>query len=682
MYIVCRSLSYPSMLYLIRDGIALMNALNGKLEKLFLSTNEGESISSFCMGSRHRKYFIGTYVGTVDLKNFRNGNTLGQGVKAKDIKKRESLAKSSISYQVSKICYCEDQNIVITGSHDSISRLYELDVDDFAPMREFKGGHNESEICTLEYSPNNLALYTGAINGTIAIWAVEVGRLAAVLQDSTNEITGIKDLYPYEALLASDTSGMIVCWDTKERIDAVSHTMKHPLLFKISGNLVGNMPQKVISLDNILMNNWTGKYENRFSRKSYEKTKSVQTWLASQDMVSTSYETHISMMAEYFKTDKGSLMNAVFKSETDIKEKRDSLITRVGLSRAPTLEIGLKPINKKSSLFTIMGFSGGTVNCLPIGFLLDHFNAKLTNTKEYNERRFDRFKQAIMRQETIDGSRIYGKYLKDIHAAVKSNSVMLVSLSSCSEFDTERELVSISTTQSPYSVVMTGSADGRVSFWSLDGDLHASVNMTTFEISKWSMPFDFVSIIENEVFRAIDMLEAVSGQQLDKATRDRLLRKYLYSNYMEPDIKCIQDRQREEDDSYKKKRKDYNEVEKKFANIKVEDTIAPTRIFSNFRQRKNSAPARPQSEMAKRLDKLMEASIQKSKSKHKVNFNERRRSSLFNHNANPMMIEIKNMASMALNVIGDNTTFKVSQQVYKIRPMSVGHAVKRYDTHD
>lgn len=660
----------------------MLNALNGKLEKLFLKSNEDETISSFCIGSRHRKYFVGTYVGTLELKNFRNGNTLGQGVRIKDIKKRENLAKSSLSYQVSMICYCEDQNLVITASHDSIARLYELDVDDFAPMRQFKGGHNDSEISTLEYSPNNLALYTGAIKGTIAIWAVEVGRLAAVLQDSSNEITAIKDLYPYEALLVSDTRGMIVCWDTKERIDAVTHTMKHPLLFKISGNLVGNMPQPAISFDIIRVNDWTGNYGNRFSRQSYFRTKPTQTWLSAQKMMAISYEAHISMMAEYFKTDENSLMNAVFRSETDIKDKNESLITRVSLSKAPTIEFGLKLKNEKSSFFAVVGFSRGTINCLPIEFLLDHFSAKLTNTKEYNERRFEKFKQAILRQETIDGSRIYSKYLRDIHSAVKSNSVMLVTLTSCSEFDTERHLVSISTAQSPCVVVMTGSSDGRASFWSLEGHLHASVNMATFEVSKWSMPFDFVSIIENDVFRAIDMLEAVNGQPLDKATRDRLLRKYLYSNYMEPDIKSIRDRQKQEDDIKNKKKQDYEELERKFANIKIEDAIAPTRIFSHFRHKKSSAPARPKSEMAKRLDKLMEESIEKPKSKPKVSFNEKRRSSLFIQKANPIMDDIKTMASLALNVLGDNTTVKVSQQIYKIRPMSVGHVIKRYDIDD
>lgn len=170
-------------------------------------------------------------MGIFSLYNCKSGEQLFQLVKAKEIHRRENKDQShgqKKSYEIVQIIYCEVQQIVFTLSCDSVARMYEVQREEFSFLKEFVGGHASAEMTAGAYSAETLTLYTGAANGTIAIWRVNFSKIENIFTASDSEITSIVDLFPYPCLLASNSKGMIQCWRVKES------TSQSPLLFLIS----------------------------------------------------------------------------------------------------------------------------------------------------------------------------------------------------------------------------------------------------------------------------------------------------------------------------------------------------------------------------------------------------------------------------------------------------------------
>ena len=226
----------------IRLGMFIYDGVTGRLSSCFVGFSNSKlpgSISAFCLGPLGRKFFIGDKMGLLSMYNAKTGEKLCQLVRPKTVKKIEEIDQANglkKSYAINSIVFCEDQNLLFTFSCDGVARIYEIISDEYNCLSEMRGGHDNSEITAGVYSRETLSLYTGGMNGTIAIWRVECSRLGTILRHSDSPITDIVDLYPYPCLLSSNGAGFIHCWRTRET------TQHSPLVFQIS---IGQLLHKV-----------------------------------------------------------------------------------------------------------------------------------------------------------------------------------------------------------------------------------------------------------------------------------------------------------------------------------------------------------------------------------------------------------------------------------------------------
>jgi len=85
--------------------------------------------------------------------------------------------------------YLDQANLLITGSWDSTIKVFDCK-DETSILRIMTGGHQESEITCLVYSETLGLLASAALNGLIAIWDFDMGKLEQILIGHENcEVT-------------------------------------------------------------------------------------------------------------------------------------------------------------------------------------------------------------------------------------------------------------------------------------------------------------------------------------------------------------------------------------------------------------------------------------------------------------------------------------------------------------
>lgn len=71
-------------------------------------------------------------------------------------------------------------------------------------MKVFCGGHQNSEILSMAFSPNFTMLATGSANGLISLWDFETSKLCGVLNtpQPLAEVTALEFADPYPILVS------------------------------------------------------------------------------------------------------------------------------------------------------------------------------------------------------------------------------------------------------------------------------------------------------------------------------------------------------------------------------------------------------------------------------------------------------------------------------------------------
>lgn len=113
--------------------------------------------------------------------------------------------------------YLDKEELIITVSFDSIIRLYKSPPDgsEAKLLRELRGGHLNSEISTVYYNHETLALLTGAYNGTIGYWNFENSKLDYLYVDKESEVTSLYIPFPFKCILSTSADGFLYGWKIK-----------------------------------------------------------------------------------------------------------------------------------------------------------------------------------------------------------------------------------------------------------------------------------------------------------------------------------------------------------------------------------------------------------------------------------------------------------------------------------
>lgn len=481
----------------------------GKIKKVIgdlIDDKMPGDITAFCMGPRLRKFFIGDNSGLVRLYNIKSGEYISSIVGTADIKARAgTLDKKQFkkSYEVSHVIFVEDQNIIIAASCDSVIRVYEAKENDQATLlRELRGGHREADISVAEYCRETLTLYSGGVNGTIACWNFESSRLAAVFMDDENDITSMKDLFPYPCLLVANSRGTITCWRTKD------FKKSYPLMFKIcvhdhpSAHHIKSVSSLITVKLQLPVLDSQGNGRPVFSASSFYDQDALLRPVDHHRFKAKPIDEVKKMMAPYFGPH--------------------------------------HPVDASDHHHAIIGTGGGEIYIYNLDAFMRAFKVEELPAAEYNLKRAEKFKISLMRKDNVNGDKTAEKlhselmqlYPKDKTPFFLNSSVFV----KC--WKAHRDAIcSLDTIAERTEGFISAGKDKFIKVWSPRGELWGQFNIIRMTKPMWAFPYDWCSIILMELDEVFELVQKLDKMHLSDKQKEKLQARYLYNNYILPELR-------------------------------------------------------------------------------------------------------------------------------------------------
>lgn len=212
---------YKTFWVLTKIDLRIYDAFTGKLLKVFNDLFDDRvtgELTSYAVGDRLRKFYIADNQGLIRKYNCNNGEIIQKIVSLKQLreasKMNNALQQQNMTgagggqnqtlaskmqmaanqgkrenYEVSKILYLEEEKLLISGSCDSVIRVYEADQEqENQLLRELKDGHKDSEVTALEYSSEYMRLVSGSSNGIVSVWDFENNKAEAIFREHQTDV--------------------------------------------------------------------------------------------------------------------------------------------------------------------------------------------------------------------------------------------------------------------------------------------------------------------------------------------------------------------------------------------------------------------------------------------------------------------------------------------------------------
>lgn len=490
-----------------KNDIRVYDAITGKLKKVLTDMTDQKAhseITSFQMGPRNRKFFITDNNGTCKVFNVKSGEMLSAIITPYDsLKHKKTLKQQKKSKEIVQIIYVEEQRILISATCDATIRVYETKPSsEVELLREIKGGHYNADLTCAEYSKETLTLYTGGSDGTIACWSFESSKLVAYFKDESNDITMLADMFPYPAVLAGNSRGIISCWRTKDL------KKTYPLIFKL--NIYDpncSLPIRPLGCARVIK--------------------------VTDD---SSYGDGVMHTKRY--------SNDVMEKEIDLRRFDDESF------RPATLE-EISEINKCIKKTQGLG-NGGLQKCLlaigtgngylqihDLEALMSYAKIQQLPQKDYNLRRHEKFKVSLYRKDSVNGENS-SKIFEEIMELKPKNKIPIL-------FDDsvfmrmwrahQDSIIAFDRVTDNLEAFISSGSDRFVRIWSASGKMHCQINIVNTKSTIWDFPYDWVQLILNEMEEVFKIVEQLDHMTIGVRQRDMLQIRYLYNNYLLPEFK-------------------------------------------------------------------------------------------------------------------------------------------------
>jgi WD40 repeat protein len=204
---------YMQLVILTRFDIRIYDCLTGRLKKVFTKFKEIEEteLSVMSLDRRNRVVIVGDSSGSLRTYNVFNGSHIKniRDKNDKSLKNGENSGTDCLDFsEVSCFCSSVDDNILVTGTWGS-SLMFFLtkNISEISLLRHVQGGHNDSDITCIAYSPFVSFVASGSSNGVVSIWDFEKGNLERAFFLHQHEITHLTFLDPYPLLLSCSRDG-------------------------------------------------------------------------------------------------------------------------------------------------------------------------------------------------------------------------------------------------------------------------------------------------------------------------------------------------------------------------------------------------------------------------------------------------------------------------------------------
>ncbi|EGR34916.1 hypothetical protein IMG5_000130 [Ichthyophthirius multifiliis] len=517
--------------------------MTGKLNKVFNEFNDQNSIelSVFCFGARQRKFYLSDNSGNVRQYNMKNGEFLKNVNDEKEIedsefsKKQIQVSNKKDVNEISQMIYIHEEKLLICSYSDSTIRIYdESESEESILIKVLTGGHMNAEIVSLVYSSKQSFIASGSINGIIALWEFETGKLESILKADDIEITCLEFLDPYPAIAAASLNGAVYIWGTKN----CNFKYKYQIIIKIMNSMWIDGIEQYFSVNSIICEselNYGLKrcvpvddfipedvenfkpiiQKSSLNFKQFQKQKKNNNWPITQQEETNSEKKII-------------ISEESTQSETDNLEKNETF-------QKYWFQYDQNKQNNKQQNQYCYIYLGDTKGFIQIWNLSDIFYTRnIIPIKE--EKKKQSFQ--LRRKDLINASKTAenlinsqenknNKYQLTVHAL---NSVLL------HRWVGHQGLINkICKIEEPKSIISC-SFDKHVNIWSLEGELYSKINLGVYDKqTKWYFPFDWIEQkIQDldQVFSFLKIIEnnGLSDEEIEKARKIYLIQKYFTEN--------------------------------------------------------------------------------------------------------------------------------------------------------
>lgn len=600
---------YKTFSVLTKIDLRIYDAFTGKLIKvfndLFDDRVQGE-LTCFVMGDRLRKFYIADNVGLIRKYNSNNGEIIQKIVSLNQLKEMQAAVNNvpqgfggfssqqntnvnkRDNFEVSRQIYLTEEKLLVSGSCDSVVRIYEADEEqDIQLLRELKDGHRDSEITALEYSSEYLILASGSQNGIVTIWDFEVNKPEAIFQETEQEILCFAFCYPFPVLLAGSIDSSLCGYQLRlkkgkscclfkimvtENFDRFRPSAVNSLLFMTSNKVeVKLSTQSKTHISNNLFYNdkdMQEKYDNPHEAYlikqlgGYNAEKQINCFDSRKFF---EFKKQYKVVQEAWETDNGISGDCHNVPENDKDKGKDTKGNDAGVgiksSNLGTSQNQNKPLASDSKTnatikdnfmkpdkkepandnngeifrsYLILGDGKGMIRYLTFDEYFAAIEIEKVDTLEYNLNRCNKFWMNLRRKDnlTISKNQFTMAAEQKKHHSYKTPHYFLIDMLEITNIKAHRAACSKLIRINEMQGYVSCSQDKTVQLWAISGQQWGRFNLVNFKRTTWDFPYDWVNAKMQELNDVYNLMEQLEERTINKAARDQQSNTYLYKNYI------------------------------------------------------------------------------------------------------------------------------------------------------
>lgn len=513
---------YKNFMVLTRYDMRVFSPITGKLSGVFTDIAKQDSdysvqVSSFCVGARDRKFYLGDTEGNIQMFNLKSGQLLKViNSPDDDYNVVEKLAQATF-YRLNqridrKVCcmvYLHEEKIIISAANSVIYLHDEIDSEESELIKVFIGGHDEAEITSLKYMEDHNILFSGASNGIISVWDLKCAKHLTVLIGHNSRIIDMFVLGTHNALLSISADSHVCIWNLGGR---------NNLKYKLTARFVIHDLEKAYTTDRsrsvISAMLWVRNARRDEARREPLLEQRTSTAI-DRDPVS---QATLKSMSELFQAPfpiryenkyKHSDFVSFFVEDyaiTKVQEDSMRYYLVLGTDNGDMIMSDLLPYIKRSVIDDISRHGGH----------FSHVDSKI------------RRKDHITAQKSVASSMAYE--IKNFKILTECYD-MLRSICIARWHGHEAGVNSIEPVNST-EYLLTCSADQTAKIWNLKGELNSSIILMESGASDWQFYFDWISVTKQDFDQVFRVVEIVQGQKICQQSRDDILNDHLIRTFI------------------------------------------------------------------------------------------------------------------------------------------------------
>lgn len=481
---------FGTLQVLTKHDVRVFSAFSGKIKQVFTDLFHGGvpvELTAMSPGPRDRKFFLADNSGNFKLFNARSGDQI------KALLDSDSLSPGEKKLvEITQVIFVENQGLILMVANDASIRIAEWKAngDSIELLRELRGGHKGADITCAIYSRETLSLYTGGSEGGIANWAFESAKLAAYFKHSNSDITAIQDLFPYPAIAATDSKGMLAIYKTRDWKKSA------PLLWLIPTLDQKGIPRPLTSMC-ILADKRTHKFTLPLDA-AYKK--------ASADSAELVHPTKIIGYTDLTKL-ASSVQNEHFEME----------------------------------LF--VAGTAGLVQVVPVEALLRLRGVEPLPASDFNSKRWERFKVSLMRKDNVNAEISVQKSREELSLLYPPPEARFFGLPAdlfiSKKWKAHTDAVTVISPLSMFSGMLTGGKDRLIKLWSNRGELWGTLSLLGLQAGSWRFPLDWVTKVLTDLDDVLALIALLEKAEFAPDQLPLIQTRYLFRNYILPEAKVL-----------------------------------------------------------------------------------------------------------------------------------------------